>query len=106
MKKLLVPFFALFLFSCVNSSRQNTADSQNDSPRVEETTAETAKPMPPVYVVCDVYGEKFLLRQRFDEDEKPSAPDSLNKYKFVIYKGKPHAVSFLRFQPENAEMCR
>ena len=104
MKKLLVPFFALLLFSCVNSSRQNATDSQNASPRVEETTAETAKPMPPVYVVCDVYGEKFLLRQRFDEDEKPSAPDSLNKYKFVIYKRKPHAVSFLRFQPENAEM--
>lgn len=104
MKKLLVPFFALFLFSCGNSSRQNTADSQNDSLWAEKTTVETAKPMPPVYVVCDVYGEKFLLRQRFDEDEKPSAPDSLNKYKFVIYKGKPHAVSFLRFQPENVEM--
>ena len=86
MKKLLVPFFALFLFSCGNMSKQNATDSQNDSLWAEETTAETAKPMPPVYVVCDVYGEKFLLRQRFDEDEKPSAPDSLNKYKFVIYK--------------------
>ena len=57
MKKLLVPFFAVFLFSCVNTSKQNATDSQNASPRVEETTAETAKPMPPVYVVCDVYGE-------------------------------------------------
>ena len=50
--------------------------------------------MPPVYVLSDQYGERFLLQTYFDDGETPQPNDSLKNYKYIIYDGKYYTVSF------------
>ena len=91
-KQLLVlSLSALMLFGCGgNHQQQQTTNTEATEVEAEVQVA----PVPPVYVLSDQYGERFLLQTYFDDGETPQPNDSLKNYKYIIYDGKYYTVSF------------
>ena len=93
MKKhlLVLSLSALMLFGCGgNHQQQQTTNTEATEVEAEVQVA----PVPPVYVLSDQYGERFLLQTYFDDGETPQPNDSLKNYKYIIYDDKYYTVSF------------
>ena len=109
--------FTLFLsvsilFGCGESNQnQGQKPQESDSlstegiaPTEGVIASETQKSaLPPIYVLSDQFGEKFLLQDSFNENKASEAPESLNQYKYILYNGKYYPVTFKGPQLENEE---
>lgn len=99
MKKLVFLLFsAILLFGC--GGQQQNQNAKNDQPVVQDVAVQE---VPPVYVLSDEFGEKFLLLAYLGDDETFQMPDSLFSYKYVIYNGRYYPVTFEGFQFEDEE---
>lgn len=99
MKKHVFLFLSvLLLFGCGEQGQNQKTN--NDQPEVQEVTVQE---VPPVYVLSDKFGEKFLLLAYLGDDETPRIPDSLSNYKYIIYDGRYFPVTLEGFQFEDEE---
>ena len=99
MKKLVFLLFsAILLFGC--GGQQQNQNAKNDQPVVQDVAVQE---VPPVYVLSDEFGEKFLLLAYLGDDETPRIPDSLSSYKYIIYNGRYYPVTLEGFQFEDEE---
>ena len=101
MKKLLLPVLcAMLLMSCTGKQDNGNSTPEVDTTATTENVAtEQAQPRVPLYVLSDQEGTKFLLI-----DYETTQPESLNDYKYIVYKGNAYPVTFKGYQegdPEN-----
>ncbi|MBR4441005.1 MAG: hypothetical protein IKS00_05585 [Bacteroidales bacterium] len=101
-KHILIISLAAFALVSYGGGNQ-TQTSQNADSSAATQTVKTPQPAQPVYVLCDQYGTKFLVRQHFDDGVTPAAPDSLKNYKTIFYNGIAHSVTFKGVQLENKD---
>ena len=102
MKKhlLVISLLALMLFGCGGNNQQQ----QTTNTEVAKVEAEVqVAPVPPVYVLSDQFGTKFLLQAVFEENVAPEVPDNLSRYKYIVYNDQFYPVWFKGAQLENKE---
>lgn len=97
-KYIILSLLAAILIGCGENSQVKNAEQTNNT---EQQV--TAKEILPVYVLSDEFGEKFLLLADFDDEKTPQVPDSINNYKYVLFNGNYHPVTFKGFQLEDKE---
>ena len=97
---LILSLSALMLFGCGgNNQQQQTTNTDAAELEAEVQVA----PVPPVYVLSDQFGTKFLLQAVFEENVAPEAPDNLSRYKYIVYNDQFYPVLFKGAQLENKE---
>lgn len=102
MKKYMILFLlAAILMGCEEASQEKTTEKKDAVENVKQQA--TTNGNLPVYVLSDEFGEKFLLMANFGDETTPQTPDSLNNYKYILYNGIYHPVTFKGFQLENKE---
>lgn len=106
-KNFITLLLALALFGCggSNTNKNNSlSDVQKEADQLGLVEQETsAKVVPPVFVLSDQYGEKFLLLASFEGNVAPEVPAKLSQYKYIIYDERFYPVKFNGCQLENEE---
>lgn len=98
---------ALALLGCGGSNtnkNNNLSDGQKEADQLGLVEQEaSAKPVPPVFVLSDQYGEKFLILASFEGNVAPEVPAKLSQYKYIIFNERFYPVKFKGCQLENQE---